>query len=33
MVVYPDVTDQWLLYVYCDDVATVNGGSNTILPR
>ena len=33
MVVCPDVTDQWLLYMYGDDVATVNGGSNAILPR
>ena len=33
MVVYPGVTDQGLLYIYCDDVTTVNGGSNAILPR
>ena len=30
MVVYPDERDQWLLYMYYDDIATVNGGSNAI---
>ena len=28
MVVYPNVTDQSLLYMYCDDIATVLWGQS-----